>query len=414
MRTHTEKPANANTRFWQFPWGYRESFTISGTLLLTGFAIEWASRGQEITMPGFPLNLITGALFFVSLVILNRTRRGNPLVKWLESVPAAFSGMSLFMLLVLAMGLIPQEESISTATSSRLGLHHLTRSWPFVLLQIYLLTSLGLITLKRLRPFRGRNIGFFLNHAGLWLVIAAGALSSGDVRTINMVLPYGQTVWYGKNQDGQTVELPLALKLHEFDVDYFAPKLALAHGNTGKILKVSEFLAGQTHTPLPLGRFTVEIDTFLQLAKPFGGSYHYNNDVGAAPAARLSVRQDKETLASGWVCSGSFALQPAWLPLGPKLQLVMLEPEPQKFTSRLSLFTKSGEKTQIDLAVNQPYKHGAWHLYQYDYDESKGQWSEVSIIQAVYDPWLYVIYTGLGMLIAGALYLFWAGRKKIN
>ena len=66
---------------------------------------------------------------------------------------------------------------------------------------------------------------------------------------------------------------------------------------------------------------------------------------------------------------------------------------------------------KIDIEVNKPFFHKGWYLYQTGYDEKQGRWSNLSIIEAVKDPWLYVVYTGIYMLIAGSVFLFWQGKK---
>ena len=50
-------------------------------------------------------------------------------------------------------------------------------------------------------------------------------------------------------------------------------------------------------------------------------------------------------------------------------------------------------------------------IYQQSYDETMGKWSKLSVINAVRDPWLPVVYFGIFLLIAGAVYLFWIGRE---
>jgi hypothetical protein len=42
-------------------------------------------------------------------------------------------------------------------------------------------------------------------------------------------------------------------------------------------------------------------------------------------------------------------------------------------------------------------------IYQYGYDESMGKYSRQSVFELVRDPWLPLVYTGIFMLLAGAL-----------
>jgi len=55
-----------------------------------------------------------------------------------------------------------------------------------------------------------------------------------------------------------------------------------------------------------------------------------------------------------------------------------------------------------------------WKIYQVSYDQSKGKWSSLSILEAVNDPWLPAVYTGFFMMMAGAVLLFWLGKTKIS
>jgi cytochrome c biogenesis factor len=72
--------------------------------------------------------------------------------------------------------------------------------------------------------------------------------------------------------------------------------------------------------------------------------------------------------------------------------------------------TKFGEMDTVTIEVNKPYKTHGWSLYQIGYDEKLGPASKLSIIEAVYDPWIKVIYIGIALMLAGAAYLFWQGR----
>jgi hypothetical protein len=64
----------------------------------------------------------------------------------------------------------------------------------------------------------------------------------------------------------------------------------------------------------------------------------------------------------------------------------------------------------VSLEVNRPYKKFGWSFYQIGYDEKMGPVSNLSVIEAVYDPWLPLVYIGIILMITGALYIFWLGR----
>ena len=72
--------------------------------------------------------------------------------------------------------------------------------------------------------------------------------------------------------------------------------------------------------------------------------------------------------------------------------------------------TKFGDVDTVTIEVNKPYKIRGWSLYQIGYDEKLRKESKLSIIEAVYDPWIKVVYIGIALMLAGAAYLFWQGR----
>jgi hypothetical protein len=107
-------------------------------------------------------------------------------------------------------------------------------------------------------------------------------------------------------------------------------------------------------------------------------------------------------------------MKPQSLLLDDKHLLIMLPPEPKRFSSEVQIYTKSGLSKRAVIEVNKPYKIMGWNLYQLGYDEQMGRWSEISIIELVRDPWLPVVYTGVFMLIAGAAFMFWQGKRILD
>lgn len=114
----------------------------------------------------------------------------------------------------------------------------------------------------------------------------------------------------------------------------------------------------------------------------------------------------------GWVSCGSFMFPYKALRLTDSVSLIMPEREPRRFASDVKIFTQAGTKLAATIEVNHPLKVEGWKIYQLSYDESKGKWSDVSVFELVYDPWLPVVYTGIWMLIAGAVCLFVTAAQK--
>jgi hypothetical protein len=113
---------------------------------------------------------------------------------------------------------------------------------------------------------------------------------------------------------------------------------------------------------------------------------------------------------SGWITSGSMMFNPGFLSLKGSKILILTEPEPRKFESLVLVRDNMNKEDTIKLEVNKPYRLNGWKLYQLSYDTELGKYSKRSVIEAVKDPWLPVVYVGIFMLLAGAVYLFWSGR----
>ena len=114
----------------------------------------------------------------------------------------------------------------------------------------------------------------------------------------------------------------------------------------------------------------------------------------------------------GWVSCGSFLFPYKALRLDEQVSLVMPEREPQRFASDVKLYTQSGRKLEAVIEVNRPLTVEGWKVYQLSYDESKGKWSDISVFELVRDPWLPLVYSGIWMLIAGAVWMFVTASKR--
>ena len=60
-------------------------------------------------------------------------------------------------------------------------------------------------------------------------------------------------------------------------------------------------------------------------------------------------------------------------------------------------------KTVATVEVNKPVEIDGWKIYQYGYDTQMGAMSQISILELISDPWLPLVYTGIYMMLAGAL-----------
>jgi len=407
LRKKNRKPV------WVFPWGYSEAFLTAAALLLVGFALEWVTPGDGLSAPAWPWNGVIGAVLLLIPLILQLALPKNPVVRWMSQVPASMGAIAAVTFSVLLMGLFLQGQPSGIGWIDRLGLTSMTTSWPFLLSISWFLFVLAMTTVRRSIPLRGRNIGFLLNHLGLWIVIAGGILGSGDLQRVTMTLSEGQTVWFGTDRDGRSVELPLALELQRFHMEEYPPKMGMLDHETGSLVIRGE----QDLVEVERGRrghmsgWNYEILQFFVESARIEDRFEPIHDIGAAPAAQVrAVHAVRGDTVVGWITCGSFNMKHQFLELEEGRALAMTVPQSKRYMSLARLYTQSGDNRMIDIEVNHPYSAEGWKLYQFSYDDRFGKWSPISIIEAVRDPWLPVVYTGFVMLLLGAVYLFWLGK----
>ena len=400
-------------RFWLLPWGYTQTTVITGTLLLIGFLLEILSGSQGIIMASWPINLGLLIGFIGLLIILAVYSKKKALIASLASIPSAICFIGAVGVLSLIAGIIPQDLAVGGELVRKLGLNHIVSSWPFAFGIFLLLSNLGIATIRKLIPFQRQNIRFILNHAGLWIIIAAGAFGSSDMQRLIMFANEEEVVQRAYYDENKTVEMPFSVYLKDFKIEEFPPTLTFIDARTGEILfkKADPIVEVQPGSKVKLNGWRLEVLRFFPSASKIENIFEPSKIEGAAPAALIkAVNAQTEAVRTGWISCGSYSVQPVALELESAL-LVMTIPRPKKFQSEVILTTKDGIKRHAILEVNKPINIAGWKLYQISYDEKLGKWSKLSVIEAVRDPWLPVVYGGIFMLLTGTLYMLWEGTK---
>jgi hypothetical protein len=415
LRPQNNIRKSAKKKLFQTPWSYSEGFIIALILLITGFLIEIVTPRPGISIPVFPFNMFAGMAFITTIVFLHIFYRDDKFVRWLSTMPAATSSIVLITLLTVLMGVFHQADPGAEGFWAAIGLNNVKSSWPFLMAQLYVLTSLGLVTLRRSIPLKKKNLGFILNHAGLWIVIAAASLGTGDLRRLRMELHKGELIWHAFDRDSRLLGLPFALELVDFDIEEYPPQLAIIDSHTGQ-------LSDPGQRPLPhieiaktarLLDWNITIEEFFPMAMEENGQYVYSVETGAPPYARVrAVNELTGQEHEGWISCGSFMYDAEYIWLDGRNVLIMTYPEPKKYQSHVIARTMSDEPREFYIEVNKPPSIAGWKLYQMSYDQSRGKWSELSVLEIVKDPWLPVVYFGFIMLIAGAVYIFLVGKEK--
>ena len=400
---------------WQQPWGYAEGFLISVGLLIVGFSLEFVNDGVGIQLPSYPNNIYLALIFISLIVLVSFLFKKTYIIRWLTTSYCIVSVISVYAVLVLLIGFIPQEKTQMLGIIQKLGLSHITTSYPFIIIQTYLMFSLGFTIIKRIIPFKIANIGFLLNHLGLWIVILTIGLGSSDLQRLSMTVSKDSPVWYAEDENKLIRELPLALKLLSFSIDEYNPKIAIIDNQTGEInvKEKNNLVHIEDGLQIKILNYEILVDKYYYESGKIGEQYQPVHDFGACPSAYIHVENllDKNK-KSGWISSGSIVSQPQALRLDSAYSLIMVPPEPKKYASKLITYTEEGEIDTVIVEVNKPIKLSGWNLYQLSYDESLGKWSDISIIELIKDPWLPVVYVGFVMMMIGALFLFWQGKTE--
>ena len=104
------------------------------------------------------------------------------------------------------------------------------------------------------------------------------------------------------------------------------------------------------------------------------------------------------------------------MPLAIELKKFIMETyddgSPKRFASEIQILTKSGKNIETTIDVNKPAEVDGWKIYQYGYDTQMGAMSQISILELVSDPWLPLVYTGIYMMLGGAVCMFVFGNRR--
>lgn len=407
---------------WQKPWGYKEGFAICGGLFLTGTLLQIVLGKCSLNILSYPVNICVGILYVAVLLTAYAFSRKSYFVRWMSSYSAAVTAMLSVVALTVIMGLTRQVQPDVTLTGLDrwLGFPQMLSACSFILLFFWFTSLLGVTTIKRIHHFRWRDIPFVLNHLGLFLALTGAVLGSADMQRLKMTTQIGKAEWRALDERQELRELPLAIELKEFTIDEYPPKLILIDNASGKALPEGqpENLLVEDNTARGwLLDWEIDIVKILPMAASVATADTMNfvefHSMGATSAVYLTARNIKtDAYTEGWVSCGSFMFPYKAIRLNEEVSLVMPEREPRRFASDVTVYTESGRVDSATIEVNRPFEIEGWKIYQLSYDESKGRWSDISVFELVRDPWLPVVYTGIWMMIAGAVCLFILSHKR--
>ena len=395
----------ARPAFWEGQLGYAHSLLVTVTALLIGVFFHFNVGYKFMSTPEA---FIIGSILASAVVFgVARRYRSDRVVTWLCGIPFAITVTAVAVLLAAVGGYMSQDQFKELfAVETMFG------SWPFIavaiLMQINLIGSAG----RRAWPLNRVNVQYQLMHGGLALAMFGGAYGSVGLERDVAVCFYGVPTGVAFQRDGSEVHLPFELTLKDFQMERFAPTLAIAKLNEKAkdgmdLVPGSAFVStGMTEK---IGDYRVRVEKFYPKAAMVGDGFVEYGEKTSAPAALVSVMDGSgKELKKGWVCSGGIDTPGAIIEVDKQTALVMPEPRPKKFRSELTL-AKDGQKKPISIEVNEPYNIGPYRLYQLSYDEKMGEASHYSVVEVVQDRSIPVVYAGMFALLLGVAMMMWKG-----
>ena len=403
-------------------WKMKEGFVTGVGLILVGLALQYSVGPIDWSAFAFPINAICLVLYLLFLVLIYVLRHRVRLFSFFFTTEAAVPTLVYAALLTVAMGLTRQVAPHERAIDP-IGLTRMLSFWPFVLIYGRLTGIVGLIAIRQILHFRLRELPSLLSHLGVFIAIVAATLGSADMERVKLTASMDMPEWRAIHEQG-FLELPLAIQLEKFTIDEYPPKLLIINSKTGKSIpaKNPEIVLVDKHfREGKLLKWRIRVRQNLPLAAPVVTSdtvrYVGWGSSGAVTALLVEAQPMQGDRAVGkplvgWVTCGSYLFPFQELKLTKDLSLVMARREPERYASRIHVYTRSQKNIVATVEVNKPVSVDGWRIYQLSYDESMGRWSETSTFELVKDPWLPAVYVGIYLLLAGAVLTFIFSQKR--
>lgn len=389
---------------WKKPWKLKEGCMIGAGLVITGCLLQLSTGPVRWELFASPVNFIVlcGLLAVVAAGYAMRCRVYA--ASFLLTGSAAVAAIAYAAFLTVLMGLVLQTTDRPT---DRLGFTHMLSCWPFVLVYLWMTVIAGMVTLHHFVLLAGgkrTSLSAWLSHTGFFVALVCGVLGHADMQRLKMSVKTGQPEWRVQDAKGDITELPLAIELHEFSIEEYPMQAVVIDNATGKTVNDSDWRLTLTEKLEQAAPNVIDSATVDYVA------WH---SVGAASAAYVLAHNRRDGVTKeGWISCGSFAFPYQGLKLDELYSAVMPEREPKKFSSVVTVYTRTGNKLTDTILVNRPLDIEGWRIYQLSYDETLGRWSDVSIFELVRDPWLPAVYAGIILMLAGAVLMFLRNGKK--
>ena len=259
--------------------GFLAGFLLGGGILAAGILLQVFAGPFPWARLAFPVNAVLLALFLLLLVLLYAFRRKVRFFAWMMRLDAAVPALCYVLGLTIVLGLVRQREEGGGIP----WLSQMLDFWPFVLSYIWLMTLLGLVTLKQVLFFSWRSIPLQLNHLGLFLALACGALGAPDMQDLFMTVTEGTLATTAEDADGAVHTSGISVELHDFIMELYPLQ-------PGARMQMPKRFASEITL---FDREGKVCDAVIEVNKPLKAAgwtiYQYDYDAQAGPESRISV-----------------------------------------------------------------------------------------------------------------------------
>lgn len=391
---------------------YKKWIGRCAVLFSAGTALQFLMGSLNAAFLSYPWGVVLAVNYLYVLILLYTFSNKWKWVKGCYDRAACIVSLASLLVLTLFFGLIRQDAS-DEGLWGMLGFTHMTSSWIFNIFLLFFMTVMGLKSIDDVYHWKKRKLSVVVFHVAFFIVLVAGIFGSGDKLRIKVAAHVGTPVQFGVSGN-QRVELPFSLRLQDFSLEEYPPRIHRVINNQLSASFVS--VEGKESRGVLDGGWTVECVEYLDMAGRLheDSAYIPMHHVGATTALYVKAVRPGEEAVEGWISCGSHIFNGSVLDLPDGSMLVMPRREVKKYLSSVELETNGGKKC-FEIAVNQPASFGAWKIYQSGYDSERGRWSTLSVLEYVKDAWYMPVYVALWLILGAGFWMLlhgWTVSRK--
>lgn len=360
-----------------------KSFICSTIAVIIGFFIELVI-GQSTQIWKYPLNIMLIASLIFLIGFTHIYYKKSKIYHFTTHIYSTLGILSVTLILLLALGFIPQEISSDSKGLSNLSYlyNNITTSIPFSICLVTLLYILGLIILKKKPQKTIRYISFQLNHISLWIAIAVGMFGAPDKAEYKIVVEPEQIAQHGYTNTGIYQKVPVSLMLNSFTIERYPDILAILHKENETITETD----------------TIEIKS-LSTDYQIGGKYISVLEQGNNYIKLTSTNKEDTLLLSQ---NKPFA------PWDETEVIAWQQGKPRHYKAQITLEYKK-EILQKDIEINKPVIIDNYYIYLESYEFKHNNKLPIIILRLVKDPWYKIMHLALWCILIGAGLLIFVG-----